>query len=90
MNMAQLGKSGKIRLSNQASAGVYRRITRSTMYETVFILLAGTGVRNIRIHHECECGIEKSAPRITDRHHEACRVMTNGDHDGRILFLAHH
>ena len=33
-------------------------------------------------------GIEKSVPRITDWHHEACRVMTNGDRDGRI-FLSH-
>ena len=33
----------------------------------------------IRIYHECEVGIEKSVPRITDWHHEACRVMTNGD-----------
>ena len=42
----------------------------------------------IRIHHECEGGIEKSVPRITDWHHEACRLMTNGDHEGRI-FLSH-
>ena len=41
-----------------------------------------------RIHHECEGGIEKSVPRITDWHHEACQVMTNGDHEGRI-FLSH-
>ena len=27
----------------------------------------------IRIHHEFEGGIEKSVPRITDWHHEACR-----------------
>ena len=42
----------------------------------------------IKIHHECEGGIEKSVPRITVWHHEACRVMTNGDHEGRI-FLSH-
>ena len=29
--------------------------------------------------------IEKSAPRITVCHHEACRVMTNGDPKGRIF-----
>ena len=57
--------------------------------------------RTIRIHHECEGGIEKSVPRITDWHHEACGVMTNGDCEGqiflshphmnkRIFFLAHH
>ena len=52
----------------------------------------------IRIYHEYEGEIEKSVPRITDWHHEACRVMTNGDCEGRIflshphrpLFLAHH
>ena len=36
----------------------------------------------IRIYHEREGRIEKSAPRITDCHHEACRVMTNGDPEG--------
>ena len=41
---------------------------------------------NIRIHHECESGIEKSVPRITDWHHEACRVMSNGDHEGWIFY----
>ena len=35
--------------------------------------------KNKRIHHECEGGIENSVLRITVCHHEACRVMTNGD-----------
>ena len=39
----------------------------------------------IRIYHECEGRIEKSVPRITVWHHEACRVMTNGDPEGRIF-----
>ena len=39
----------------------------------------------IRIYHECEGRIEKSVPRITDWHHEACRVMTNGDLEGQIF-----
>ena len=43
----------------------------------------------IGIHHENEGGIEKSVPRITDWHHEACRVMAIGDRDRRI-FLPHH
>ena len=43
---------------------------------------------NKRIHDECEGGIEISIPWITDWHHEACGVMTNGDHKGRI-FLSH-
>ena len=33
-------------------------------------------------------GIEKSVPRITFWYLEACRVMTNGDHEGHI-FLSH-
>ena len=33
--------------------------------------------------------IEKSVPRITDLHHEACQVMTNSDDEGWI-FLSHH
>ena len=37
------------------------------------------GGKIIRILHECESGIEKSVPRITDDH---------GDHAGRI-FLSH-
>ena len=36
----------------------------------------------------CEGGIEKSVFRITDWNHEACRAMTNGDHEGQI-FLSH-
>ena len=39
----------------------------------------------IRIHGECDGGIEKSVLRITDWHQAACRVMTNGDHEGRIF-----
>ena len=42
----------------------------------------------LRIHNECECGIEKSVLRITVWHHEACRVMTNVDREGRIV-LSH-
>ena len=45
-------------------------------------------IRNIGIYHECEGGIGKSVPRITDWHYEACRVMTISDHEGQI-FLSH-
>ena len=41
-----------------------------------------------RIYHACEDIIEKPVPRIIVWHHEACRVMTNGDSEGRI-FLSH-
>ena len=40
----------------------------------------------IIIYHECESSIEKSVPRITVWHHEACRVMTNGDPKGMFFF----
>ena len=38
--------------------------------------------------YEYEGGIEKFVLRITDWHHEACRVMTNGDRKEQI-FLSH-
>ena len=41
-----------------------------------------------RIHNECEGRIEKSVPRIAVWHHEACRVMTNGDPE-RPIFLSY-
>ena len=43
---------------------------------------------DISIRHECEGGVEKSVLRITDWHHEACQVMTNGDHERRIFYPA--
>ena len=42
----------------------------------------------MRVYHECEERIEKSVPRITDWHHEACRVMANVDCE-RQIFLSH-
>ena len=44
----------------------------------------------IRIYHEYDGRIKNSVPRITDWHHEACRVMTNGDPEGRILLFYPH
>ena len=45
-------------------------------------------IKTIRIHHECEGGIEKPIPAIIVWHKEACQVMTNGDREGHI-FLSH-
>ena len=45
-----------------------------------------TEATTIRIHHECGNRIEKSVPRITVWHHEACHVMTNGDPEGRFFY----
>ena len=36
----------------------------------------------IKIYHKCEGRIEKSVPRIAIWHHEACRLMANGDPEG--------
>ena len=44
----------------------------------------------IRLNYECQGRIEKSVPRITVWHHEACRVMTNGDPEGRIILANPH
>ena len=44
----------------------------------------------IRIYHECEGTIEKSVPRIAVWHHEACRMMTNGDPKGQIFLSYPH
>ena len=46
--------------------------------------------KNISIFHGCVVWIEKSVTRVTDRHHEACRMIPNRDpectHD-RYFFL---
>ena len=44
-------------------------------------------IRIIRIHHECEGRIEKSVPRITVWHQEACRVIKSDDPEGRIFMM---
>ena len=47
-------------------------------------------IQNFRIYHECEGRIEKFVPRIAIWHHEACRVMTNGDSEGQIFLSFPH
>ena len=48
-------------------------------------MYAGEGVLSmfrcklITIFHGCMVRIERSVTRVTDRHHEACRVMPNSD-----------
>ena len=41
----------------------------------VMILLC-IRIKKSVLYQECEGGIEKSVPRITDWHHVACRLMT--------------
>ena len=49
--------------------------------------IEGHNDKIIKIHHEYEGRIEKSVLRTTNWHHEACRVMTNGDPKGRIFSI---
>ena len=39
----------------------------------------------ISIFHGCMVWIEISVTKVTDRHHEACRVMPNSDPEGYIV-----
>ena len=40
----------------------------------------------VRILHECQVWIDKSVPRVTFWHHEACRVMPNCDPRDRFVY----
>ena len=53
-------------------------------------VISNVSIYIIRIYHECEGRIEKSVPRIAFWHHEACRVMTNGDLGGRVFLSYPH
>ena len=66
---------------------------RSHNYNVVCFVVCWNEVKvsrtnSIWIHHECAGKIEKSVPRTTDWQHEACQMMTNGDHEGWI-FISH-
>ena len=67
------------------------KITDTYVFVTVisFFLFVQESV-SIRIYHECEGMTEKSVPRIAIWHHEACRVMTKGDPEGRIFVSYSH
>ena len=67
--------------NNRAEIGKDRFILKKKK-ELVALLL--------RIYHEYEGMIEKSVLRIAFWHHEACRVHTNGDSEGRILLSYPH
>ena len=62
------------------------------VYCTCIYLITITGISAskatqwiISIFHGCMVWIEKSVTRVTDRHHEACRVMPNSDPEWRIF-----
>ena len=67
------------------------------IYQSAMCVLAHMKILNsnpdgviIRIYHECKGRIETFVPRITVRHHDACRVMTNGDPEGQIFLSYPH
>ena len=51
----------------------------------VITLVQHYEVEIISIFHGCMVWIEKSVTRVTDRHHEACRVMPNSDPEWKIV-----
>ena len=56
------------------------------MVHIVEVILSCLMRGNIKTYHECEGEIEKSISRITDWHHEACRVMTNCDSENVFVY----
>ena len=61
-----------------------------TVYAQKLPLNANDDVSSSMVYHECEGRIEKSVQRIAVWHHEACRVMTNGDPEGWIFLSYPH
>ena len=57
-------------------------------YDNLSEYLSNSLLHIIRIYQESEGRIEESVQRITVVHHEACRVMTNGDPEG-LIFLSY-
>ena len=79
------------RLERWREQASHKRAIKSDLCKFIHLRKRSVALRKndiIRIHYKCQGGIEKNVPRITDGHHEACRVMTSGDHEGRI-FLSH-
>ena len=55
------------------------RVLTSCLTSRVSCELSQPIGKTISIFHGCMVWIEKSVTRVTDRHHEACRVMPNSD-----------
>ena len=67
----------KLCISLAVPATVYWEIYND--YTTFLVLRHNNILKIISIFHGCIVWIEKSVTRVTDRHHEACRVMPNTD-----------
>ena len=58
---------------------IWAELFKASLVKRMFILLVQKPCETISIFHGCMVWIEKSVTRVTDRHHEACRVMPNSD-----------
>ena len=81
-NNPNLGLVNTDRMKDRMRAGGNDRQPRPS----IALLLQSRAI----IYPECEGRIEKSVPRIAVWHHEACRVMTNGDSEGQIFLSYPH
>ena len=54
-------------------------------YQQIYLLVYIDTINN---YHICKGGIVKYVLRITDRYCEACKVMSNYDHEGQF-YLSH-
>ena len=57
----------------------------SKLYSFIWEDMRDTVFEIISIFHGCMVWIEKSVTRVTDWHHEACRVMPNSDPEWQIF-----
>ena len=78
--------TGNVRLHTKVSSSVqmYSRVWYTQKLQTK------VANKSFIVCIRLECRIEKSVPRITVWHHEACRVVTNGDPEGRIFISLPH
>ena len=83
----QIGIYGLNRRERPVQISLFKILYHMTSRPVVDLI---TPCNNIRIDHECEGRIEKSVPRIAVWHHEACRLMTNGDPEGRTILSYPH
>ena len=57
----------------ETAVRIWEEVLRDNAYKL------GDECKSISIFHGCMVWIEKFVTRVTDRHHEACRVMPNSD-----------
>ena len=76
------GMGGKIK---NKSCFPWKCIHSPQVHIAQFLSSANYWTEKISILHGCIVWIEKSVTRVTDQHHEACRVMPNSDPEWQIF-----